>query len=412
MLLSSILDAVQQIGIIYILLTLALVALCIDYARMLYYHFKMPPGPIPLPLVGNTLLLPDVKPWIYFEELSHRYNSPIITFFIGRHPTIWLNDAWVTSELLDKRANIYSSRPHMIVFGDLGTGDWNLVTMKYSQRWREHRKITHMGVGMQQVKSYQKFQNDESKLVAYDLLTEPQNYVMHFERYAASVVSIIAYGRRIKSFTDPLITHVIAVMQAAAALNVPGKSMPMLMETFPLLAKLPMARKMVAGRAKGNQFFYFLAKEANDLATQDNFSREIFSLRDQYQLEDREISAISGNLFGAGSDTSASTLCTFVLACVAFPSAVQRAQEELDRVVGPHRSPTFEDQINLPYINAFVKEVLRWRSVAIIGGQTPCPYPRRLLQGLPHPQKHLDPRQRLGHSPQRPGLSRTRCVPP
>lgn len=50
-----------------------------------------------------------------------------------------------------------------------------------------------------------------------------------------------------------------------------------------------------------------------------------------------------------------------------------KAWEELDRVVGPHRSPTFEDEPSLPYVKAFMKEVLRWRSVAIIGGQPHAP---------------------------------------
>ncbi|KJK61138.1 Cytochrome P450 [Aspergillus parasiticus SU-1] len=86
-----------------------------------------------------------------------------------------------------------------------------------------------------------------------------------------------------------------------------------------------------------------------------------------------EISSLAGNLFGAGSDTSSSTLVTFVLACCAFPETLPRAWEELDRVVGPHRSPTFEDEPDLPYVKAFVKEVLRWRSVAIIGGQPHAP---------------------------------------
>ena len=86
---------------------------------------------------------------------------------------------------------------------------------------------------MQQVRNYRGFQNDESKLVAYNLLRTPEDYVVHFERYAASVVSIIGFGRRISSPKDPIISEVLAVMQRAAELNVPGKKFPMLMETFP-----------------------------------------------------------------------------------------------------------------------------------------------------------------------------------
>jgi len=39
----------------------------------------------------------------------------------------------------------------MVVFGELGTGQKNLVSMYYGDRWRIHRKLTHQGVGLQQV---------------------------------------------------------------------------------------------------------------------------------------------------------------------------------------------------------------------------------------------------------------------
>ena len=71
---------------------------------MLANTLIQPPGPIPLPIIGNTHLLPDRKPWIYFEELSKRLKSPVITFWIGRNPTVWINDAWSASELLEKKA--------------------------------------------------------------------------------------------------------------------------------------------------------------------------------------------------------------------------------------------------------------------------------------------------------------------
>ena len=39
----------------------------------------------------------------------------------------------------------------------------------------------------------------------------------------------------------------------------------------------------------------------------------------------------------------------FVLAMVQHPEVLQRAQAEIDRLVGPDRLPTFEDRGNLPY---------------------------------------------------------------
>lgn len=49
------------------------------------------------------------------------------------------------------------------------------------------------------------------------------------------------------------------------------------------------------------------------------------------------------------------------------PTALQKAQAEIDAVIGPSRLPTFEDRSSLPYVDAVVKEVLRWHAVVPIG---------------------------------------------
>lgn len=47
-----------------------------------------------------------------------------------------------------------------------------------------------------------------------------------------------------------------------------------------------------------------------------------------------------------------------------FPDVQRKAQEELDRVLGPDHLPKIADRPHLPYIEAVVKEVLRWHPVA------------------------------------------------
>jgi len=89
MLASSLVDKVDllelQFGLLIpLILSVVVTAVAIDYGYMLYLRHKMPPGPFPLPIIGNTFSLPNNKPWIYFEELSKRYNAPLITFWIGR----------------------------------------------------------------------------------------------------------------------------------------------------------------------------------------------------------------------------------------------------------------------------------------------------------------------------------------
>lgn len=47
----------------------------------------------------------------------------------------------------------------------------------------------------------------------------------------------------------------------------------------------------------------------------------------------------------------------FIATLPSHPDLCARAQEELDRVVGRDRWPTVEDEFNLPYVRAMIKEV-------------------------------------------------------
>ena len=64
---------------------------------------------------------------------------------------------------------------------------------------------------------------------------------------------------------------------------------------------------------------------------------------------------------------TASSLSTFFLAMCTHPRVQLAGQVELDSVIGSERLPTISDRAQLPYINAIVKEVLRWGPVAPLG---------------------------------------------
>ena len=55
------------------------------------------------------------------------------------------------------------------------------------------------------------------------------------------------------------------------------------------------------------------------------------------------------------------------LAMAIYPEVQKKAQAEIDAVVGPHRLPDFEDRPSLPYINAIIKESMRWHLVLPLG---------------------------------------------
>ena len=58
---------------------------------------------------------------------------------------------------------------------------------------------------------------------------------------------------------------------------------------------------------------------------------------------------------------------TFFLAMTLYPDVQKKAQDELTRVIGAERLPTFEDHDSLPYIQAILLECLRWMAVTPLG---------------------------------------------
>ncbi len=58
-----------------------------------------------------------------------------------------------------------------------------------------------------------------------------------------------------------------------------------------------------------------------------------------------------------GSDTTASTLLSFLMALIKYPHVLKKAQLEVDLVCGTERSPTFEDMKRLEYIKQCMTEV-------------------------------------------------------
>lgn len=75
---------------------------------------------------------------------------------------------------------------------------------------------------------------------------------------------------------------------------------------------------------------------------------------------------------------------------VLYPEVQRTAQAEIDRVIGNDRLPGLDDQPNLPYIDALMKEVFRWNPVTPLGRSLSLCHPipnvanRRNSPGLPH----------------------------
>lgn len=84
-------------------------------------------------------------------------------------------------------------------------------------------------------------------------------------------------------------------------------------------------------------------------------------------LKDVLLAYTAGTVLEAGSDTTASTIQSFILFMLSHPHVLRTVREEIDRVVGEDRLPEFDDEENLPYLIACIKETLRRRPPTIMG---------------------------------------------
>lgn len=294
----------------------------------------------------------------------------MITVWYGHKPSIVCNDIWTITDLCDKRANIYSSRPHMVMLGDSRNATENdQACLVYGNRWRYHRRLTHQAVGTQAVRNYRPFQQAEIKLLMRDLLTTPDNYVKAIERYSISIVSCIGFGRRVDRLDDNVAQVALKFMEGVDFV-MPGM---FIMESVPWLLKLPRfiypaASKILENGEKFGRFFTSLSGEASQESKDSKSFASLLSREQKSQdLKDEEISFLTGNLIGGGVDTTASTTIAFILAMCAFPEVQKKAQDSIEKAVGD-RMPDWEDEQNLAYIRACVEETLRWRTVTVLGG--------------------------------------------
>lgn len=144
---------------------------------------------------------------------------------------------------------------------------------------------------------------------------------------------------------------------------------------IPLLNYLPdlfapwrgQARKVFASILEFWSIFYDrMATRVENGTAPECFLKLLLESKEVQEFTEVDRRIILSELLPAGAETTATTLQWFFKAAVSNPDKVKEAQRELDQVVGRDRLPAWEDRKNLPYINAFIQEVHRWGSPAVL----------------------------------------------
>lgn len=74
------------------------------------------------------------------------------------------------------------------------------------------------------------------------------------------------------------------------------------------------------------------------------------------------------NFLSGGVQPPSAVIAWCILNCAdKLDTAQRKIQEEIDRVVGKERLPTWEDRQKMPFTTAYIWEIHRWRPVNPIG---------------------------------------------
>ncbi|KAF8840002.1 cytochrome P450 [Paxillus ammoniavirescens] len=341
----------------------------------------LPPGPTPIPLLGNVLGLNTDAPYLTYAEWSKTYGDIMYTHILNQE-IIVLNSEEVAIELLEKRSKKYSDRP-LLAIADLFGCEWASAFANYGRRFRQHRRLYHQFFRASAALSYRPRQLQTAYEMLTHILDDPTHYAEHFDtahRFATSVVMSVTYGCDINE-GETLGRSLKRAADIFSRFGTPESAA--LCAAFPFLKKLPawfpfMGFKSEADECSklahdGRDGSYAWAwKQVNQGTARPSMVADAIT---RYHLNDESkdpelVQAIkdsAATLYAASVETTSSVLLVFVYLIMLHPEVQVRAQAEIDHVIGTLRLPNFEDRPALPYVDALLRETLRCHPVLPIG---------------------------------------------
>ncbi|TFK27935.1 cytochrome P50 [Coprinopsis marcescibilis] len=335
-----------------------------------------PPGPQGYPLIGNLLDMPREYQHEAFSAWSAKYGDMVYVEVLQR-PILILNSLPRIQDLLEKRSTKYSDRPAATMFKELMGWKDMMTTMDYGPRLRLQRKVFSQFFTREAVQKYRPLHLERIQRLVSRLAERNDDSVLAFVHdHMSATIARLVYSIDIEE--DRVYTGMIdGIVKAFEEAAIPGR---FLVDALPFLKHIPNwfpgagfkrfganATKLLK-QLQEHPFRLVEEKMSQGMAEACIASELIEKLpptsdptRQEMTALFRQVTAIAH--IGVCGVWSVIVMKTFLYAMSTHQSIQRKAQEEIDREVDMGRLPNFDDRQRLPYVNAVVKESMRWITV-------------------------------------------------
>ncbi|XP_035258826.1 cytochrome P450 2K1-like [Anguilla anguilla] len=336
---------------------------------------KEPPGPRPLPLLGNLLHLDLKQLQVSLCELSKKY-GPVFTIHLGPKKVVVLAGYKTVKQALVNYAEEFGDREISPMFRDTIKGHG--VLFSNGNSWKEMRRFSLTNLrdfGMGKRRSEEKIIEESRYLIEVfeNFKGEPFDTTQPVNYSVSNIICAIVYGTRF-DYADPAFKKMVD--RANENIRLAGSVEIRLYNMFPWLRWccgwwLVNRTQIVKNTEKNLEEISGLVQGLRDTLNSQDLRGFVDSFLVRQQEESDQLGSYFhndnlqytvGNLFAAGTDTTGTTLRWGLLLMAKYPHIQDQVQEELSRVIGD-REPRMEDRRNLPYTDAVIHEIQRLANI-------------------------------------------------